>query len=349
MQLLRQDEIADYCACTTQEHQKRIEALDERDRPCVILPILELCAQIHAQARRGRFNVPLFRECWENLVGLHNIYSYSGNSEFLILLADSDPEETNLARQVRSIPPLRMEGLPRRNARDSEQESNEYKQDVLQDRLRALQDQMVPSHDPRLRSSRLAHHAPPPDRLPKLSAPTETGDLVLDTNVFVLLLMEVMEVRPGRSVPRKIFTKLSDASYDRIVAPLSGTYGAAGKLIVPLSVLVEAEGVVRAKPTQHWRARAALDDLSLNDERPVWNAFEFQRPGLEVLVAFLEMEELFLSAGLIEPDWPFLGDTLVLAHGIANGCPIASFEWADKPEEWTRTGIASRYPFLPLR
>lgn len=348
MQLLRQDEIADYCACTPEEHQKRIDALDELDRPCVVLPLLELCAQIHAQARRGRFNIPLFRECWERLVGLHNMYCYSGNGEFLILLADADPEEMNLARLVRSMPPLRMESQPRRNARDPEQESNEHKQDVLQDRLRALQDQIMRSYDSRQHSSRFADHAPPPDELPELSVPTVTGDLVLDTNVFVLLLMEIMEVPSGRPVPRRIFSGLSDEFYDRIVAPLSSPYGAAGKLIVPLSVLVEAEGVVRAKPAQHERAGAALDDLHFNDEHPIWNAFEFQRPDLDLLVAFLEMGESFMSAGLLEADWPFLGDMLVLAHGIANACPIASFEWVHKPE-WARTGIVSRYPFLPLR
>jgi len=348
MQLLRQDEVAEYCACTPEEHQVRLEALDERDRPCVILPILELCAQIHAQARRGRFSVPLFHQCWDRLVGLHNIFSYSGNGEPLIVLADSDPGETNLARLVQGIPPLRMEDPPRRNARDSEQESNEHKQDVLQDRLRALQDQMRLSHHPPLGSSRLAHDAAPPDQLPELLAPMETGDLVLDTNVFVLLLMEIMEVRSGRPVPRRIFSRLSDEFYDRVIAPLSGPYGTAGKLIVPLSVLVEAEGVVRAKPTQHGRARVALDDLAFNGERGVWNAFEFQRPDLDLLVAFLDMGESFMSTGLLEGDWPFLGDMLVLAHGIANACPIASFEWVDKPE-WTRTGIVSRYPFLLLR
>jgi hypothetical protein len=348
MQLLRQDEIADYCGGTPDEHQTLIEALDEQDRPCIILPILELCAQIHAQARRGRFSVPQFHECWERLVGLHYIYSYSGNGEPLILLADSDPEETNLARLVRGIPPLRMEGPSRRNSRDAEQESNEHKQDVLQDRLRTLQDQMLPAHHPWLRPSSLAHDAPPPDQLPELVAPTETGDLVLDTNVFVLLLMEIMEVRSGRPVPRSIFSRLSDDFYERAIAPLSGPYGAAGKLIVPLSVLVEAEGVVRAKPTQHGRARVALDDLAFNGERGVWNAFEFQRPDLDLLVAFLDMGESFMSTGLLEADWPFLGDMLVLAHGIANACPIASFEWVDK-SEWTRTGIVSRYPFLLLR
>ena len=350
MQLLRQDEIADYCARKPSEHDARIAALDEQNRPCVILPILELCAQIHVQARRGRFNARLFHDCWERLVGLHNIYTYTHgrNAEPLILLADSDPEEANLARLVQSIPPLTMEGESPWNTRDSEQANNEYRQDVLQDRLRALQDQILRGRDPHLGYSSLAHHAQPPDLLPGVTVPEATEDTVLDTNVFVELLTRVMEIRTGRSVPREIFPGLSEAFYGRMIAPLSGTYGAAGKLIVPLSVLVETEGVIRARPTQYQRARAALDDLSINGERSVWNAFELQRPGLDVLAALLEMEETFMHARLIDADWPTLGDTLVFAHGIANACPIASFEWVHKTE-WDRTGIASSYPFLPLR
>lgn len=348
MQLLSQDDIADYCASDPAEHHERIAALDEQDRPCVILPILELCAQLHVQARRGGFKVSLFRDCWESLVGVHNIFYYGGNGEALVLLADADLEEANLARLVRRIPPLTMESGPRRSARDSEQESNDYKEEVLKDRLRALRDQIRRTRDSRLDYSVFAHHAWPPDFLPEVSAPTETGDTVLDTNVFVQLLTTVLEVRAGSPVPREIFPGLSESFYARIVAPLSGTYGAAGKLIVPLSVLVEAEGVIRAKPTQYQRASSALRDLAMNDEGPIWNAFDFQRPGPEVLAAFLEMEESFMDAGLLDADWPFLGDTLVFAHGIANACPIASFEWIHKPE-WVRTGITSSYPFLLLR
>lgn len=53
--------------------------------------------------------------------------------------------------------------------------------------------------------------------------------------------------------------------------------------------------------------------------------------------------------GLRENDWwPTLGDAQVLAHGMANGCPVASYEWLHK-DDWRRTQINQAFPYLVLQ
>ncbi|MCP4109931.1 MAG: DUF1402 family protein [Desulfobacteraceae bacterium] len=126
------------------------------------------------------------------------------------------------------------------------------------------------------------------------------------------------------------------------------SYGTFGKFIVPLSVLEETERVSR-KSKQHElkyrQARSVIEAICMNPDRALWNIFSFQSLTQNVFDCFQLLYEKLYSPHVKNQKIPSLGDTLVLAHGIYNKCPVASNEWFEK-NDWAI--VAQEFPFLEL-
>lgn len=120
----------------------------------------------------------------------------------------------------------------------------------------------------------------------------------------------------------------------RFLAPLRNPEIPPGKLIVPVSVLIETYGVVYVKdPVKYGHAQTIMDIMRREgDAWRLWTAFDFEAWSLDVLGAHMTLHEALIEHEPEQSKWPSFTDGLVLAHGIRNRCPIASAEWIDKPE-----------------
>jgi hypothetical protein len=120
---------------------------------------------------------------------------------------------------------------------------------------------------------------------------------------------------------------------------------------VPVSVLIETEGVIARdmdSRQKYQRADKVLRHMAALPHQSRSVAFSFEAMDPDTFTAFLCLLERLVQDGVPGDWWPTLGDALVLAHGIANGCPVASYEWINK-DEWRRTQIDQAFPYLVLR
>jgi len=104
-------------------------------------------------------------------------------------------------------------------------------------------------------------------------------------------------------------------------------------MIVPANVLEEAERVA-SRSEQYRQAREVLLGIAIDPDRPAWRAFVFRPLTQRVLSAFICLIDRLLEEFRNAERFPHFGDALVLAHGIAEECPVASSEW-NEGEDWS--------------
>jgi hypothetical protein len=86
----------------------------------------------------------------------------------------------------------------------------------------------------------------------------------------------------------------------------------------------------------------------LIDDKPLWNIFEIEMINQEIFDYFLLLYEDMASVGADFSTFDDFADLIVLAHGLYNGCKIASDEWIHvKQGVWKI--VAPIYPFIVLK
>lgn len=340
MQILGEEEVGEFCAAEAERRDDLLAAQTaQKRRPAYLLPWFELCNYVHSRARLKRLDVGAFRRCWSALVSGH--FENSGDG-FLVHLDDGAMDADELLKTVYALrrPPPREQNR-RGDARDR---NHDWKEEVLRGRLRDLQERAVLELNARV-IHEIGWHwdCTPPDELPerKHLAHIDFIDTVLDTNVLVELLNEL----PVPEQPGTPLSKLAEPIRVRLLPALSGGFG---KLIVPITVLIETEGVIAANVGDYQRADKELRRMAAQPHHSRYAAFAFESMNIETFVAFLHLIERLVEANVPRDWWPPLGDALVLAHGISNGCPVASYEWLHK-DEWRRTQLHEAFPYLELR
>jgi hypothetical protein len=171
------------------------------------------------------------------------------------------------------------------------------------------------------------------------------ADLVLDTNNLIELLNK-LPLNGQWTGSLRLPSRLSDKAA-RWFRRILSQQGFAGKLIVPISALEEAERVInyRQNRLKYKLARLVLKEIESSPVWPLRTAFHFEPFSHNTLSAFVALYEQLVKHKIPTNGWPDFGDALVLAHGIANGCPVASNEWLEK-EDWAAVGAIFDYLIL---
>ena len=311
-----------------------------------LLPWFELCFFVLSAARREQLKVDAFRACWADFAARHaDMKSTAG---FLLYVGDWDAGEDDLLTVLHELerPPSRAPD-PRKDARDRD---DDWKEEVLRHRFRALHEMAIRRLSQRFKGKKHWRTYRRLDELPESelvaladSVEGSVPDIVIDTNVLVELL-NVLPVR-DQSGTRLDLSALDEPFRTRLAPALSGGFG---KLIVPVSVLIETEGVIATKGQKYQRADKVLRHLAALPHRARSAAFSFEPMDVDTFAAFLHLIELLIETRVPRERWPALGDALVLAHGIYNRCPVASYEWLNK-DHWRRAQLPEVFPYLVLR
>ena len=323
--------ILEYCRMSNDEQDKVIEkSRDEVIKPVYTLPVFEMCRALHLAVKYHKMAPAEFRECWGN-------FSEAYWGEWLHV--SEYPSEKNLAVETwelkKDFGENEKEDVPCENSPDHYWDGHT----LLTLRLRTLCQE-----EPSDKMNCWMANEPDGRRNSSCLSESSSGDLVMDTNN----LLDMLNCMPKDGYIRgKIHfpSRLSEKAtrwFNRIIES-SGGYG---KFIVPLSVLEETERISRIK-LKYKQARNAIDAICNHPERPLWDLFSFQSLTQDIFDCFqLLYEKLYSPHVKNHISIPSLGDTLVAAHGIYNGCPIASNEWFEK-KEWS--GLAREFPFLELK
>lgn len=322
------------------------ELATEKHRPAGLLPWFELCAYVHAMARAGRLDVDAFRACWFDLVARHADMNAAG---LLLHLDEWDLGADALLQVIYELkrPPQRDSSSSKKDARDADDAWNE---EVLRRRFQDLHERAISRLNERLKAEKQrSRYGTPPRELPENKYPARPGtlDIVVDTNVLVELL-NVLPIR-DQSGTRVDLSRLDRPFRTSLLPALSHGIG---KLIVPVPVLIEAEGVIAKYMLQgkkkYERADKVLRHMAVVPYQSRSAAFSFEAMDQTTFAAFLCLLERLTQDGIPGAWWPTLGDALVLAHGMANGCPVASYEWMNK-DDWSRTRLDEAFPYLVLK
>jgi len=340
MELLLDDDVTGYClGSPAQRADLWAKASSSADCPAFVIPLFEICRSIHFHARMaGRLDVESFRGCWEELVGAHEEHM-SALGACLRLLDGGDATSDNLPRDIWLHSGVAPDDEERHNARGDSRDRKPFREAfraIGRAALRAVLEEEEWERQWEHPLLDLAGREWTP-AAPALEPTSE--NLVLDTNFFVELLEEAsadefpaplpcLTGRPARSLGS------ARRRFERIL----GSRGEAGKLVVPSAVLVETYGIVRVNGRRNGTYRNAdrvMEAIAINgSDWPLWNAFDFEPLTVDVLDAFLGLHQELIDR---EPDpnhWPDFMDSFVLAHGLANECPVISGEWVDK-NDWS--------------
>ena len=174
-------------------------------------------------------------------------------------------------------------------------------------------------------------------RQPQANDPT----LVLDTNHF-LELLALLPADGGLTGVPKFPPRLAEAAVRLYRELLGNIYGAAGRFIVPLVVLEESMRVARRDPSRFGPCVRVLRAIEDEPEEPLWNVFRFEALTQDVFECYMQLQEALSG----ETNVPGLADMVILAHGLYNGCPVASEQWHTRRDEWRC--VKSCYPYLVL-
>jgi len=328
-------DVLEYCRITDEKRNAHIEhVVDIPVQPSHTLPVFELCRALHLLFRNHNFPPLNFRKCWAEFSA--NFWNYGVH-----WLHVSEYPEENLAREIRRLPKL-FEG---KNNVPCEGSSEMYWSHhfMLTQRLRYLCKSEPWDEDQRW-------SAIPPDgkEKPIKGIFSNSDDIVMDTNNLLELLNQLPEDGMGSKVNEMHFPNRLCQNAIRLFKRIIYSYGATGKFIVPISALEEADRVANYDKNRekYERARKVIHAMSINVDLPLWNIFDFQSLTQEIFDCFQELYEALYSPNALEQSDPGLGDTLVIAHGIYNQCPIASTEWFEKPD-WA--AVAQVFPYLVLK
>ena len=355
MRIIFDDEITEYCLNNALE---RIIAIDQIDttqtRPVKVLPIFEVCRALHFGAVNGHIQPDLFRTCWSTLVNElslrleygHLIHVAYGQSE-AALLGEAGHLLTDILSIGQVTIPKEDSGL------DPRTRQKEHR--ALTKRFRRLHELAV-KHLEAMDESYRGWACEPLDDLPDIDflqykkeaegSKESQADLVLDTNNLIDLLNTLPDDGQWTGSLR-LPDRLSERAV-RWFRRILSQQGASGKLIVPISALEEAERVInyRQNHQKYLQARLVLKEIESSPVWPLRTAFHFEPFSHNTLSAFVTLYEQLVKHKIPRDGWPDFGDALVLAHGIANGCPVASSEWLEK-NDWAAVGAI--FDYLVLR
>ena len=328
-------EVLEYCQITDEEREAHIRhVVDVPVQPFYALPVFELCRALHLLFRNHNFPPLDFRKCWAGFSA--NFWNYGVN-----WLHVSEYPKENFAREIRRLPKS-FEG---KNNFPCEGSAKMYWSHhfMLTQRLRHLCKSEPWDEDQRW-------SAIPPDGKEKPIKRTFSNsyDVVLDTNNLIEILNQLPEDGLAAQINNMHFPGRLSKNAIRLFKKIINSYGVDGKFIVPINALEEAERVANYEDNikKYERARKVIYAMSINVDLQLWNIFFFQPLTQEIFDCFQELYERLYSPNVLKQSTPGLGDTLVIAHGIYNQCPVASNEWFEKPD-WA--AVAQVFPYLVLR
>jgi len=334
MQILSDCTILEYCHSTPEERLTDFErAAADLFKPVHQLPVFELCHALHILVKHYQISPSQFRAHWVEFCEKH-----FAAGEFFIHMPEDQADQIFQA----------IIGLPHQlPAEDT-----------------------APCEDPRIYWGNNRHliyrmkstyvvdvlegwwSAIPPDGQSNqpLTVDRQSSDVVLDANNLVELLNQLPSdgytAIGGLTFP----TRLSE-EVRRMFRQIIDTRGVAGKFIVPISALEEAEWVIhRPQNEEKYRnARQVLRSIALSGDHLLWNFFSFEGLNQDIFEYFLYLYERLEIAKVSFDDFDDFGDFLVLAHGLYHGCRIASNEWFEYDPQaatdvWVR--IKEIFPFL---
>jgi hypothetical protein len=340
MQIVIEDDILEYCF----HPEERVANLDQAEasaaRPAFVLPIFEACRAIHFAARENQLIPGQFRGCWADLVAKQWERSTNGS---LFHLSQAEAEGDNLPRDILELGVVALQT----EDPDDDPRGIPGQHRALTARFRVYHQQAV-RYLAMLDPGHRGWSCEALDELPEQRFPERPDQsLVLDTNIFIELLNALPESDQWTGTLRLPDRVRAVEGCERRLRAILNSNGLEGKLIVPVSVLEEAERVASYDSHQHSyrQARQTLRDMSLRPDRIPWIAFSFERLSIDLLGAFLHLHEELYARQLPREQWPDFGDALVLAHGLLNGCPVLSMEWVEKKDWATVGGIFERLVF----
>lgn len=334
MDLLRDCQIIEYCQSTTEERDLEFQrAVDNLFKPIYQMPVFELCHALHLLVKHHRVSPSSFRQSYADFSEKH-----IEAGEWFVHV----PEETtddNLSKIREMTDKLPKDGTSPCGEPEIYWGHNKHLIYRLQS-AHAIQELQGwwKANPPEIK-----RESPSPSIVP-------TQDLVMDTNNLIELL---------NILPLDSFLSVADVSFppsariaeytQRKFRAIIRAHGAAGKFIIPLSVLEETERVVKhSHPVwKYQNARNVLDAILNDRDNLLWNIFSFESMNQEIFEYFLYLYEQLELANVDFDTFDDFGDLLVLAHGIYHGCKIASNEWVDgDPDIWDIVKVI--FPFLVL-
>lgn len=338
MELLTEAEVQDYCGnCQSLNHNEELGELASRpqQKPLYYLPIFELCHAVYFGAQAGRLTPGGFRLCWNEFVVACRAHSYEGN-----LIRIHEEEDEDLAKALLGFKaPISINAKDRpadRRDHDNTYPAHCQRMRELYDDLR---EKLCIELDGEDEASRCWLGLSPEELLaPYKPTPANGGgDLVLDTNNAVEVLQSLTLDEAVLQLPSSFHPLVTRRISDSI---RSG--GRSGRLILPVTALEETERVVRKHPEQYANVRAQLLERARHGKRGPWQAIDLEGLSMvrfEVLLTLIEDLKHLTPAS-----WPTFTDSMILAHGLYHGCPVASQEWLVEKQAWQ--AVASQYPWL---
>lgn len=331
MEFLTDCDILAYCHSNAEEMDASFQqAFDNQDKPVYQLPIFELCHALHVLVKHHGISPSAFRKCWADICKRH-----IDCGEWFIHVSNEDPYEN-----FESLLALSYE-IPENITAPCGDDDTYWSNKPLVYRLRLL---------PKLEELNSVWNVIPPEGNQSSPDPKDrqSEDLVLDTNNLIDLLNELPEDGILTTAEIKLPDTLIETARRKFIQIIK-SYGAAGKFIVPIGTLEEAHRVINypSNREKYKNVLKVLKAMLIKDE-PLWDIFEIEAINQKIFDHFLLLYEKMESIGVDFSSFDDFADLIVLAHGLYNGCKIASDEWIHvKPGVWKI--IAPHYQFLVLK
>jgi len=331
MEALIDCDIMEFCAKNQAERDFWLQGVWRVDEnPAYSVPVFELCRGLHLCVKRSNLHPSVFRHCWWTFTQQH---SQIGNFSFHV----DDYDSGNLPAAILDLPEFnRNEAPPSKWSGDAETYWDNYH--ALTARMRRLQG---------LLPMRGWWESKPPagEEVKPIVKEYPEGDIVLDTNVLVDLLDKLPENGPDLNDRDFDVPDYLSTSVKRRFRRILSSNGIAGKFIVPLSALEEADRVIdREASARYVNARKVLNSMRIIWER--WQAFAFEPLTQDVFDYFILLYEELKSDLVRRQRWADFGDMLILAHGLYHGCQVASKEWGGQGDVWAV--VKNHFDFLVL-
>ncbi len=354
MQTLIDCDVLDYCFDSVEDRGVALDrAVHAPHRPVYTVSVFELCRAFHFLVKFYGVSPCTFRECWTELVTTHEQYDWDG---CVIHICEYPPEKERyrLPNRIRTLTiPDTSNEMEYKAPCEDDPERYWDRHFKLIRRLREFHTIELEDFESRFRShsGAMRWQATPPiisRELPSIrETPTGEYDVVLDTNNLLELLNQLPS--DGNSIePNQLNlpSRLSDRAV-RLFKDIVESWGMAGKLIVPLIALEEADHVAHSsnKEAKYRQAQAVLRSLSVEPDRSLWNIFDFEPLTQDIFHYLVLLFERIEVQYVNKQRWPDFGDALVLAHGLYHGCPVASNEWFEK-QDWAL--VKAIFPHLVL-
>lgn len=311
MQFLTDCEILEYCHSSPEEREAAFQrAVDNQAKPVYQLQLFELCHALHVLVKYHEVSPSNFRKCWVDVCKRH-----IESGECFIHVGKDDVDE--LREKLIGLPISLPDDLVA-PCGDDEQYWGHNKHLIHRIKTTYMID---PISD--------WWSAIPPEEYPDQPTVKENDqDIVLDTNN----LIELVNQLPSDGFMAEIHINLPDRlseNAQRKFLEIIRTRGTSGKFIIPISALEEAHWVIH-KPTnleKYNNVHKVFNSMLIDRENPLWNMFSIESINQAVFDYLLFIYEGMEALGVDFSDFDDFGDLLVLAHGLYNGCKIATNEW----------------------